>query len=161
MRQQTRRRRYLEVGKKEDPKPFLVTEQKREVRPRLSPDSRWIAYTSRDSGKNQIYVKKFPSGEGLSQISTEGGNFARWSQDGDELFYLHERNLMVVAVEGTTSLDHGTPTKLLTLFAQSRQEYAVADGGETFILPRPVGSDGTPPSIAIVHNWFSEFRDRQ
>ncbi len=152
---------YLEVGKKEDPKPFLVTEQKREVRPRLSPDSRWIAYTSRDSGENQIYVKKFPSGEGLSQISTEGGNFARWSQDGDELFYLHEQDLMVVAVKGTTSLDHGTPTKLLKIFSNPRREYTVADGGETFILPRPAGSDDTPPAIAIVQNWFSEFRDRQ
>ena len=150
---------YLEV-QEGDPNPFLVTEH-RELRPHLSPDSRWLAYTSDDSGQNQIYVKRFPSGEGLWQISSDGGDFVHWSPDGDELFYLQGQNLMGVAIKGTNSLDHGTPRKLFTLLSAPRREYAVTDGGETFILPRPAGNADSPSSIAIVQNWFSEFRDRQ
>ncbi len=105
---------YTEVGKKDEPKPFLVTEH-REARPRLSAGSRWVAYTSDASGQSQIYVKKFPSGEGLWQISTDGGDYPRWSSDGDELFYLQDRDLMVVSVQGTNSFDHGRPTRLFAL----------------------------------------------
>ena len=159
---------YLEVGQEGDPKDFLVTEQN-ESQPQLSPHSRWIAYTSDDSGQNQIYLKTFPSGEGLVQISIDGGEKARWSPDGDELFYWQGRDLMVVAVKGTNSLEPGTPMKLFTArLGRGRVQmefvtvgYAVGEGGESFILVRPVGSDAAPPAIAIVHNWFSAHRDQQ
>jgi len=151
---------YLEVGKEEEPKPFLVTES-HESRPRLSSDSRWIAYVSNESGQTEVYVKKFPSGEGLWQISTNRGRRHRWSSDGDELFYLEGRDLMVVPLQGTDSLNPGTPTKLFTLLAPAFQEYGVTKGGDRFILPRPFAGHETPPSIAIVQNWISEFRDRQ
>ncbi len=151
---------YLELGQEGDPKEFLTTEQN-ESGPRLSPDSRWIAYTSDDSGQEQICVKKFPSGEGLRQISTMGGASAHWSPDGDELFYLQGQDLMVVGVNGTNSLDPGRPTKLFTENSGFRTHYAVGEGGESFIFTRPAGNDDIPPSIAIVQNWFSEYRDRQ
>ncbi len=139
--------------------PRLVTEQN-EAAPHLSPDSRWVAYTSDESGHRQIYVKQFPSGEGLWTISTNEGNLPRWSPDGDELFYFQGQDLMVVAVKGTDSLDLGRPTRLFT--ASGFQEgLTVGEGGDSFVLVRPVKSDDTPPVIAIVHNWFSEFRDRQ
>ena len=121
---------YLEVGQEGDPKPFLVTEHN-ESRPRLSPDGRWVAYMSDDSGETQVYVKKFPSGEGLWHISTGQGRAPFWSPDGDELFYLQGRDLMVGA------------------------------GGDSFILSQPLRGEATPPAITIVHNWFSEFRNRQ
>ena len=149
---------YLEVGQDTAPIPFLVTEHD-ESRPRLSPDSRWIAYRSDDSGQLQIYVKNFPSGEGLWQISTGRGEAPRWSPDGDELFYLQDQDLMVVSIQGTSSLDHGSPTRLFS--HPARYSYAVGEGGESFILPRTAGGDETPPAIAIVQNWFSEFRNRQ
>ena len=151
---------YLGVGQEGDPKEFLATQQN-ESNPRLSPDSRWVAYASNQSGRPQIYVKRFPSGEGLVQISTDRGHSPRWSPDGDELFYLEAEHLMVVAVNGAPdgSLVHGTPTKLFESGTPRRKAYAVAKGGESFILPR-AASSATPPRIAIVHNWFSEFRAR-
>ena len=151
---------YLEVGKEQEPKTFLATEYG-ERRPRLSSDSRWIAYVSNESGQNQVYVKKFPSGEGLWQISTNRGWRHHWSSDGDELFYLDGRDVMVVPVAGRDSLSPGPPTKLFTLLAPSYKLYDVTDGGDRFILPRLYAGEGTPPAIAIVTNWFSEFRDRQ
>ena len=68
---------------------------------------------------------------------------------------------MAVSVKGTESLDHGTPVKLFTILAGAFREYDVIDGGDRFILPRAAVSDDTPPTIAIVTNWFSEFRDKQ
>ena len=151
----------LEVGQEGDPKPFLVTEHN-ESRARLSPDGRWVAYISDDSGETQVYVKKFPSGEGLWHISTGQGRAPFWSPDGDELFYLQGRDLMVVAVKVTddSALEHGTPTKLFT-HPNPNRYYAVGKGGDSFILSQPVRGEATPPAIAIVHNWVSEFRDRQ
>ena len=108
---------YLELGNENEPQPFLGTDHIEGI-PRLSSDSRWIAYVSDDSGQTQIYVKKFPSGEGLWQMSTNGGNHPRWSPDGDELFYLEGQDLMAVSVKGTESLDHGTPVKLFTILAR-------------------------------------------
>ena len=152
---------YLEVGQEGDPKEFLTTQQN-ESNPRLSPDSRWVAYASNQSGQSQVYVKRFPSGEGLVQISTDRGHSPRWSPDGDELFYLEGENLMVAAVNGTRdgSLVHGTTTKLFESGTPRRKAYAVGEGGETFIVPQTASSN-TPPAIAIVHNWFSEFRERK
>ena len=58
-----------------------------ENRGRFSPDGRWVAYTSDESGRNDVYIQSFPVGGPKRRISSQGGDFARWRQDGKELFY--------------------------------------------------------------------------
>jgi Tol biopolymer transport system component len=86
------------------PVPFLQTPFD-ESQGQFSPDSRWIAYTSDESGQDDVYVRPFPSGAGKWKISTTGGQFPRWRHDGRELFYLSpDRKLMVAAVKAGSGL---------------------------------------------------------
>ena len=108
-------------GSDAKPVPFLHTEFS-EVTPRFSPDERWIAYVSQQSGKGELYVRPFDaanpaSGDagGLRQISTNGiGGPPRWRADGKELFYLSsDGNIMAVEVNGTgAAFQAGTPKAL-------------------------------------------------
>lgn len=77
--------------------PLLTTEFS-DMEGTLSPDSRWIAYTSNASGRNEVFVQRFPEGGGRRQVSVNGGSQARWRADGDELFYVEGETLMAVPV---------------------------------------------------------------
>ncbi len=142
---------------------FLETEFD-EYQAKLSPNGRWIAYASDESGKNEIYVRGFPSAAGKWQVSIEGGVQPRWSGDGKELFYIAPgQRLMAVAVKGETELEIGTPTTLFetrmwspTTIAGVRAQYDVADNGQRFLFnwrDRPATSQ-----IHIVLNWFDELK---
>jgi len=75
-----------------------------ESRPHFSPDGRWIAYESNESGRSEIYVTSFPDRSGKWQVSTAGGTFSRWRRDGRELFYRAPDNtLMAAAVDGRSA----------------------------------------------------------
>src|SRR5262249_34115828 len=72
-----------------DRKPFPVLQTAfNEAHPQISPDGKWLAYTSNETGSPQIYVQSFPPGHGKWQISNNGGTFSRWRSDGKELFYM-------------------------------------------------------------------------
>lgn len=72
-----------------DPKPFPVVQTKFDKRDgQFSPDGKWIAYASDESGRPEAYVQQFSGPGGRSQISTNGGGMARWRRDGKELFYI-------------------------------------------------------------------------
>ena len=78
------------------PKPFLVSDAF-EVYPAFSPDGRWIAYTSLESGAYEIYVRAFPDKGHKRQVSTHGGTVAAWARDGRRLFYqTADQRIMVV-----------------------------------------------------------------
>src|SRR6266571_4581457 len=79
------------------PQPFLRT-RFTEAGPRFSPDGRWIAYGSDESGQYEIYVRPYPGPGGKWQVSTEGGEHVIWSRDGKEIFYRNGQKWMVVAV---------------------------------------------------------------
>src|SRR4029453_18522070 len=84
----------------------------------LSPDGRWIAYFSNETGMTEVYVRPFPSGAGKWQVSKDGGGFPVWRGDGRELFYTTRQGTSIVAVEikaGAASLEAGT---LKTLFEE-------------------------------------------
>ncbi len=92
-----------------EPYPFLMTPFV-EVRARFSPDGRWVAYQSNESGRADIYVQEFPGPGGKWQISTAGGTEPQWSPDGEELYYISpEMNMMRVSVETGESFDAGIP----------------------------------------------------
>ena len=139
-----------------DRKPFPVFHGEfNESQSQFSPDVKWIAYVSDESGTPQIYVQSFPTLTGKWQISTEGGTQPRWRRDGRELFYLApNRKLMAVTVRAGASFDAQTPRPLFETRldgAALRQTYAVSADGNRFLLNVALES-GAPP-VTIVINW--------
>jgi dipeptidyl aminopeptidase/acylaminoacyl peptidase len=116
----------------------------------LSPDGRWVAYESSETGRTEIYVQPFPGPGPKSQISVGGGGYPRWRRDGLELFYLAPgRQLMAVAIAQRGSiLDAGPPHFLFTL--STSPHYEPSPDGRRFLV-NTVVSDASP--ITIILNW--------
>ena len=101
-------------------------------------------------------------------VSSGGGAQVRWSRDGKELFYVEGAKLIVVRVSTEGEFSAGSPKELFEHPGLRNSfnipNYDVSLDGQTFILAKPVGYDGTeasPPSIRVVQNWYEEFRDRE
>ena len=142
--------------------PFLQTAFN-ERAAQFSPDGRFVAYSSDESGRHEVYVRPFPEGAGKDTVSSKGGGQTRWSRDGRELFYVEGTKLMVVAVstEPTLSISSARPVfEVPKLRRSSYQEYDVSVDGQRFIFAESIG-EAPKPSIRVVQNWFAEFRDRQ
>ena len=129
---------------------------------RISPDGKWMAYASDESGKDEIYVTSYPEPHGAIRISTDGGSQAEWRRDGRELFYrAPDRKLMAVLVKGGASFDAGAPRALFELppappaWIQSgvdQRVYAPSADGQRFLIGFPVGLESLAP-INVVLNW--------
>ncbi len=126
-----------------------------ELNARLSPDGRWIAYESSESGRLEIYAQPFPGPGPKFQVSVGGGTLPRWRRDGSELFYLApDRRLMAVSVSQRGSrLETGPPRALFTLSTTSR--YEPAPDGQRFLVTAVV-SEASP--ITIILNWKTPTR---
>jgi serine/threonine protein kinase len=144
-----------------DRKPMSIAHAKyNELQGVVSPDNRWIAYASDESGKYEIYVQRFPdpSVGQKTTVSTGGGSQPRWSKDGRELFYLRsDGNLMAVAVRTRPDFESGAVTTLFktalsTNMNAYRMDYVPAADGQRFLMKVPVEGT-TPPSITVVLNW--------
>jgi serine/threonine-protein kinase len=123
--------------------------------PRVSPDGRFLAYSSDESGRNEIYVRPFPHGEGRWQISVNGGDNARWSPKGNELFYLQGSRLMAVPVVAQPSFTPGTPKELFSgqrMDVYGHSLYDVAPDGKRFVVIRHSLAAGTRTMVGI-QNW--------
>lgn len=115
----------------------------------FSPDGRWIAYDSDESGRSEVYVRSFPSGPGTWQVSTAGGAFPKWRRDGKELFYVSEDfKLMVVPVSADAKFHSGTP---VPLFAVRAGNYDVSSDGQRFVVSSLASDPGSPPLDLFVH----------
>ena len=152
------------------PSPFANTPFN-ESHGQISPDGKWLAYHSTESGTSEVYVRPFPAGPGKWQVSTGGGVFARWRGDGRELFYMSSAStgkLMAVDVKSTgTTLEAGTPKALFDtgyinlLHTGNYHTYAVSPDGQRFLIPRPPASstvDSGSAPIAVVLNWAAGIR---
>ena len=117
----------------------------------VSPDGRWLAYRSDETGRDEVYIQSFPDGPDRVQVSTNGGQGQRWSRDGKEIFFREGEKLMAASVRGR---DVGRP---VMLFEQPWSGgYDVAPDGR-FITALP--DENAPPTPAhIVLNWFEELR---
>ena len=143
-----------------DAAPFLATKFN-ERAAKLSPDGRYVAYISDESGENQVYVRPFPEGGSRWQVSHSGGTQPRWRRDGRELFFVEGLTLYAVPVSLTPSVSSGTPTKLFqspSLGGGALAQYDVTADGQRFVTRE---SFGGVPTIHVVENWFAEFKDRQ
>ena len=140
-----------------DRKPLTIAATAaQENRARFSPDSRWIAYDSDESGRPEVYVQPFPPTGGKWQVSPSGGLHPVWRRDGRELFYLGPNNtLMAREVRDSTTFELGPPQRLfqtnMSLSAIGSQ-YQVSIDGKSFLV-----ADRTPvgpaPPITVVLNW--------
>jgi len=134
----------------------LVVSKFYNARPAVSPDGRWLAFESNESGRAEVYVVGMQSGAGRWQISTHGGAEPHWGPDGKELFYLSpEQRIMRVAVETGATFDAGTPAPLFPVVISQlniRNRFAVAPDGQRFLVLTPVGEQASAPTT-IVLNW--------
>ena len=157
-----------EGGSGWEPHPFLQLPLGQYMA-RFSPDGRYVAYVSDESGQFEVYVQPFPEGGRKVTVSSNGGTKVRWSRDGKELFYVEGQTLVAVSVSSGSSFSVGSATRLfehpgLGLGAGiDSAPYDVSADGQRFILAEPVGegADAPEPSIRVVQNWFAEFRGRQ
>lgn len=128
---------------------------------RFSPDGKWVAYSSNESGRWEIYVTSFPEGHGKWQVSNTGGEQPRWRGDGKELFYLSsDAKIMAVPVETGAKFDAGTPAALFQanpreMFATSEiYAYDVSNDGQKFLINTQLKTEMTPMSVVL--NWASK-----
>ncbi len=134
--------------------PFLRTEFS-EGGGQFSPDGRWMAYVSNESGRNEVYVQSFPGPGGKWQVSTAGGSDPRWRRDGKELFYVAPGNkLMSAEVKAGATFEAGVPRLLFASPMKSTlgTHYDVSSDGQRFLINLAVGEESSRP-ITLIQNW--------
>ena len=144
-----------------EPKPFLATpfaEQGAE----FSPDGRWIAYTSNESGRREVYVRPYPGPGPRHQISTAGGGEPAWNPHGKKMFYRsYDGKMMVVGIELTPEVEPGTPKVLFEdRFDRGNvavRDYDVTPDGQRFLMIE-AGEQHVASEIIVVTNWFEELK---
>jgi len=139
--------------------PVLVTPFD-EYRPMLSPDGRWLAYVSDESGRYEVYVQSWPEGASRALLSAHGGTGPAWSADGTELFYQNGEAMMAVPVESGTSFSTGTPELLFEgsfkLGAYGSLSYDVSTDGRFLMMER--SQEATADRLHVVLDWFEELK---
>jgi hypothetical protein len=132
---------------------------------RFSPDGKWIAYQSNDSGRLEIYLQAFvpgaPASPGRWQLSINGGITPLWQRDGPELYYISADNkLMVVEVTLGAGVKHATPKELFALTeigANTGTSYAVTRDGQRFLFVTSAEETRLTP-FTVVLNWMAEVK---
>jgi len=145
------------------PMPYLRAEFD-ESHAQFSPDGRWMAYVSNETGASQVYVQPFPASGGKWQISTAGGSQPRWRRDGKELFYLSlDAKLMAVPIQAGATLQPGIPNPLFqssiagaVSLAFSHRWAAAADGQRFLFINAAEEATSTP--LTVVLNWTATLR---
>ena len=146
-----------------DRKPFPVVQTNFEERDeQFSPDGKWIAYQSNESGRFEIYIQPFPGPGGQAQVSTNGGAQVRWRRDGKELFYIAlDGRLMAVPIRlasNTQTIEAGSPIPLFAtrvggaLSFPSKQQYDVSSDGQRFLMNTVTDEEAAAP-ITVILNW--------
>jgi dipeptidyl aminopeptidase/acylaminoacyl peptidase len=152
----------LPLSVDQKPFPFLQTEFV-EFQGQFSPDGKWIAYTSNESGPWQVYMRSFPAAGGKLQVSTAGGAQPQWRRDGRELFYISlDRKLMAVEVkEDGSTFEVGVPKALFELRVPGlpgpRNSYVVAADGRRFLVTS-VLEEATSTPTTVVLNWTADLK---
>jgi Tol biopolymer transport system component len=144
-----------------DRKPFRLLESKFHQRSaQFSPDGRYIAYASDESGRDEVYVQTFPVVRGRWQVSTAGGFAPKWRRDGRELFYMANDKLTAVDIKtGSSQFEAGIPKPLFDINFRSsaRNSFVVTPDGRRFLAITKV-EKGTTSPITVVLNWTADLQ---
>jgi hypothetical protein len=129
---------------------------------KVSPDGRWLAYVSNESGKPEIYVRPLGGGAGRVRVSPSGGTQPRWQRDGKALYFVSEAGrIMASTITLAPTLDVGTPVDLSIETERDlvglRFVYDVADLGRRFLVIRRTRRE-SPAPITVILNWASLVR---
>jgi hypothetical protein len=123
----------------------------------FSPDGRWMAYCSNETGRFEVYVRSFSGTGGKWQLSIEGGKGPVWSRDGREIFFTNGNEMMVAAVEIEPTFSHGPPRELFELEFQrgygTWPDYDVAPDGQRFLMFLRSHDDQPPRQVDIVTDF--------
>jgi dipeptidyl aminopeptidase/acylaminoacyl peptidase len=146
----------LSLDSDRKPRQFVQTSFN-EWRPRFSPDGRWLAYQSNESGRYEVYVRPFPGPGPKTQVSTDGGGLPVWGRDGQEILYRNPTGIWVVPVDKRSTFSVGLPKKLFSLPIASNVStsgFDVSPEGHRLLL---VNEDPTrsPRQLNVILNWFS------
>ena len=159
----------LDLEAKGEPEPYLASEFM-DRDPVFSPNGRWVAYASNESGTYEIYIRPFPAAGGRWQVSDGGGRFPRWSGDGTELFYRTNEGIMSAKVDSSgESFGVG---KAETLFEGTFRggmfgigiggyifhDYAVSLDGQRFVMFPGQDHEDANTHVTMHFNWFDELR---
>ncbi len=150
------------------PRPLLANPGYDESAAALSPDGRWLAYASDETGRTEVYVRPFPNvDDGKWQISTSGGQAPLWAHSGRELFFVDAgRNMMATPVIGGATFRAGAPSVLFRLdagiFLTANEFYTpfdISPDDKRFIMARQVqGAQTEAARFILVENWFEELK---
>ena len=132
--------------------------------PRLSPDGRWLAYISNESGRYEVYVQAYPGAGEKITVSTDGGYEPVWSPDGRELFYRIGKRMMVASIQTSPVFRSSRPRELFegpyltgSDIAAIATTYDVALDGEHFLMIEGGEEEGAN-QLHLVLNWFEELQ---
>ena len=141
--------------------PYIKT-QFREFGAKFSPDGRYVAYCSNETGRYEVYVRSFPDGERKWQISSNLGGQPRWTRDGKQLFYVEGSTLLSVPVNAGDNFTMGSAEKLFNhpSLRGVTPDYEISADGRRVLLPEPLG-EHRERAIHVVENWFAEFGPAQ
>ncbi|MBN2318593.1 MAG: serine/threonine-protein kinase [Acidobacteria bacterium] len=160
----------LTLDGSEEPRVLLGEKEYNEGNPQISPNGRWLAYESNESGSHQIWVRPFPDIDsgGRRQITTKGGTRPLWNPNGRELCYYVESEgaMMAVPVETEGSFTFGTPEELFNgnyLSPYRGTQYSVSEDGQRFLMIKsadPEEGSAAPNKINIIVNWIEELKQK-
>lgn len=139
------------------PVPYLKTPF-RERNAKFSPDGKWVAYQSSESGRDEVYIQAFPSAGAKWQVSNNGGMQPRWRGDGRELFFINEttQRIWVAGIRSSAArIEIETPRPLFSvlLFPGPAYVYDVTPDGQRFVVVSPPGAGAQDSSINIISDW--------
>ncbi len=153
----------LPLTEERKPRPFLNTPFN-EIDPKISPDGRWIAYASDETGREEVYVQSLEGSGGKYQISTDGGFGALWARNGRELFYRKDNKAMAVTVTTNPGFAASTPRTLFegTYDIHPRREgvWDITPDGQRFLMVRPTAHESSQDQFRVVLNFSTEIKRR-
>jgi len=135
----------------------LIDSPRNDFAATVSPNGRWLAYQSDETGRQEVHVFEIGGSGARWQVTSEGGEEPRWSRDGRQLFYRSSNRLMSVPLETGTTFRYGRPRPLFDGIynsgIESGRSYDVGPGGGRFLLVRPADPGPAPRAVRVVLNW--------
>jgi serine/threonine-protein kinase len=148
-------------GPDSKPTPFLPAAATEQLVSAVSPDGRWLAFASTESGRYEVFVQSLQNGGGRMQVSTNGGQNPHWSPDGRTIYYLQGADTMAVSVETSGGFAVEKPRRLygqqLALQFDSQQYFAVAPDGRLLMM-RANDDRSQTQELRVVLNWVEELK---